>query len=304
VRWARVDWDERELQIIRRYARGVVHGRYGSALAAARVCKPELDRVRPSAYCRPPKTVHDRLLREAHAMGMPRLPGRWTHAENQVLGRHVRALFEGRYRYVHEAAEACSRELRKLYHGHAKRAGGRFGETLPRSTAAVIGVLTQRLGRISLPRYRARLTKAETKLVRKHALAVARGRYPNWLEAAKACRAESMKLYARAPGSIPAALRKADGRSLHTVHTRILDVAHRLGLRGPRRVLWTPVELKVCAGWVRWHDRHRGARRRRHVFSEAVAGLQEDLEKLGHVRSHRACSHQLVRERRRMYGSA
>ena len=298
--WRGVDWGESELRAIRRYARAAVAGRFPSVMDAAKACLREFGRLSGTRHTDNPgrgalgprrslKGLHDRMLMEAHTLGWPRAFGPWTVAEEAVFKRHLNGLLTGSYQCVHEAAHVCACELAEL----SKR---RPAVVHPRSVVSLLSRLQQEAKRTAVPRFRSHMTEKEDGLVEQYARAVDRGEYDSWKAAAKACRDEMMGLSLTAVRRRGLCTRGIAGHSLHTIHTRMLDISRSLMLRGPRRVLWTEPELRRCASWVRWFDRHRAGRRRMRIFSEAAVGLQEELDVLGSSRTLGAC-------RRRLYKS-
>jgi hypothetical protein len=238
------------------------------------------------------------MLQEAHALGWPGVFGAWSAAEKAVLKRYLNGLLGGRYRYVHEAAHACARELEELSRRPGRGARDHSGAVHPRSVATLLGRLQQEAKRTSVPRFRSQMTTKESALVEEYAREVDRGHYDTWKAAAKAC-ADELRRTAETAARIRGwRVPKIAGHSLRTIHARILDISRRLKLRGPRRVLWTEPELRRCASWIRWLDRHRAGRRRMRIFTEAASGLQEELQRMGCDRTLNACKHRLVRSQR------
>lgn len=307
LRWPGLEWSARELSLVRRHALALMHGRFRSAAAAARACHRELVRFYARTgvggsgrltgpHCRALKSVHEQMLREAHALGRPRMQVKWSPQESRIVDRHIRALLEGRYRYVHEAVAACVAETRAL---HDRGVAG----ILPRPAAGVKRVIVERLRSLRLPRYRGRLIAVEESTVERYARAVDQGRYQTWKQAARACLNElKSKADARARRG-PIKVNRVADRNLQTVHVRILGVAHRLGLRGPRRVLWTPAETRVCREWARWYGRNRRVRRLPMLLAAAM-GLQEDLSMMGSNRGLGACRKRVWLEWLRVLGVA
>jgi len=298
--WPRIWWSPTELSVVRRYARAVVRGKYPSARAAVPDCQRALARLerlvgrraqwRP-AVSRPDYSVEDQMRQAAHALGWSRQRYAWSPAEDRVLLRHVRWLFEGRFRDAPEAAAACKRALERLL-------------SSSRTAYGILLRLKTEAARVHLPRRFSPLSPAALETVVRYARAASRGEYPGWKEAARACRVELRKSAAAEARRSSVPVRRVVGQSLHTIYTQVLDAAHRLKLPGPRRVLWTPTELRVCASWVRWYDRHRIAPLRRGFWKATVDGLQEELENLGSRRSFGACEYQLRKVRRRLHGMA
>jgi len=296
IRWPGVDWNERELEVIRRFARAVATGRQPSGAAAARACLLELGRLGRSSHRRPFKSLHETLMEEAHRQGVMRAAGPWTPAELRVIRRYVRALVAGRFRYVHEAALPCTREL-----------GAMRGRTGPgrrelRTRLAVKCKLQSECKLLGAPRFRSCLTREESGVVERYARAVDRGEFSRWKDAAEACRDELTRAALVASRRRGVEVHEVTAYNLHTIHVYMLDLSRKLALRGPRRILWTEPELRRCASWARWLERHPTRRRGMHAFSEAACGLQDELAEIGHSRSIMACRHRLYRDWRRLRG--
>ena len=81
-----------------------------------------------------------------------------------VLDRYVRALHEGRYKYVPLAAPDCLAELEPL-----RRQRPDAGLLLPRTLSWVTEMLYRRSKALGLPRFRNLLTPAEHRLVERYA---------------------------------------------------------------------------------------------------------------------------------------
>jgi hypothetical protein len=233
----------------------------------------------------------------AHALGWSQQRHDWAAWEIRVLRRFAGALIEGRFRDAPVAARACRQELVRLAR---KRHNGEFMP--PRTLGAVLPKIKDLVTRTGLARNRSKLARAELRTVERYARAVGRGEYDNWKDAARSCVAElNRKVNAAAVGS-PLRVRKAKGHSVHTIHARILDMAHLLKLRGPRRVLWTDAEERVCSAWMNWYDRHRTALRHRGVWTETISGMQAELENAGFRRSPAACDYKIRKMRMRAHG--
>ncbi len=258
-----------EVRIVSRYVRAYLAGRYPSMRAAAARCRREL--ARRSNQPRPFSGVYWMLCTTAQAMGLSRLTWPWTPAENRVLNRYLRRLFESRYQYPQEAARDCFREL-----------GG------SRSYKAVLYRLRTQAPRVGLPRYHSHLTTVEERFVERYALKVHHGILPHWLAAARQCLAAIQRRTARLARTGPLRLRRPPSHTLDTIHLAILKLAHRRGLRGPRNPHWTAVEDKMAANWVKWYDRYRTVRRLA-PLKQAGEGLHGELAEKGFQRSVSAC---------------
>jgi hypothetical protein len=221
----------------------------------------------------------------------------WTPEEEAIRDRYVAAIVEGQFRTTKHAATRCTAELLRLHRRMRKAAPDRYAGTLPRSCDAVLNELSDRARNLGLPRYANKWTVQETRAIERHARGVPSGRYKSWLEAARACHAELKKLHRRIRLGSPVALQALPERKLVEVHKHIIIVSHKLGLEGPRRVLWTAAENVVCDRWVSWYERHRRIRRFK-PLSEAVLGFQEELDQVGSARSLSSCRNQLFKRRR------
>jgi hypothetical protein len=308
LRWPGVHWSESEKRVLRRHARALLHGGRRTASSAVLACQRDLRKLplfdRAGIQQRPPDgrsqmTVCDHLRKMAHTLGWSQQRRNWDAWESGVLRRYAGALIEGRFRDAPSAARACERELERLA---SKRHNGE--QAPPRAFGAIMPRLRDLVTRTGLARSGSRLTRTELRTVERYARAVGRGEYGHWSDAARACVAElNRKVSAAAVGN-PLRVRKVKGHSVFTIHGRILDVAHGLKLPGPRRILWTDAEKRVCADWTKWYNRRRTALRRRGVWKETVFGMQEQLEAAGFRRSLAACDYKLRKMRMRAQGAA
>jgi len=123
------------------------------------------------------------------------------------------------------------------------------------------------------------------------------------LTAAKSCLAAIQRRYAHPLRLRPGGPQRLTSHSIHTIHTEILSLAHRLKLRGPRCIRWSVSEMKLLDGWVMWYGRYRRVLRLK-PMKQASEGLQEDLEKMGCNRRLSACRYQLTKRFRSVHGGA
>ena len=290
VRWASLEWSEEEKSLLLPFAQAYLRGDYPSVRATARACHralPARMRRRRSAV-----TVYHRLFQLARARGLPRLTRATDSGEAATLDRYVRALHGGRYRYVRDAAPDCLAELRRRRDGRDAR---------PRTLTWVELALHRRSAATGLPRYRNALTPTERRLLERYARMVDSGKLPDWLTAARECLAEIHRHYARPPRRGTGGPRRLSSHSIHTIHTKILDLAHRLNLRGPRCIRWSAEETKLLNGWLKWYARYKGVRRLT-PLKQASEGLREDLDKIGSTRTLGACRNRLLKHHRLMHG--
>ncbi len=269
-----------EVRVVRRYVRAYVAGRYPSMRVAAVACAREL--TRSARRPRPFYGVYWMLHSTAHAMGVPKLKDEWTPAENRVLNRYLRRLFEGRYRSSHEAARDCHRAM-----------GG------SRTYKAVRFAILTRATSSALPRWRGRFRSSEQRLVERYALKVHRGLLPDWLTAARQCSAGMQRLSQRLVGTGDIRPRCVTCHPLGSIHQSILRLAHKRALHGPRNPRWSATEEKIAAGWVRWYGRYRHVVRLK-PMQQAAEGLQSELADKGFQRTIGACKARISIKTREM----
>lgn len=152
----------------------------------------------------------------------------WTREEDHVVDRFARAIVSGRYRNVKEALPECQRELR------------RAAPAIRRTDVAVAWAVLCRAYDLGLPRRKHLWTDEELRLLERHALALARGKYPDIVTAAHR--------YKTACGRAGLAARHPD----NTISTRISVRAHALGYDSSRaNPLPGPEELRIITGFSR-----------------------------------------------------
>ena len=283
--WPGHSWTGEETRFVEPYVQACLRGDYPSPRAAALACYDALP-ARISTQ-RTFNSVYQLILKLARLRGLKRIKRPPDEREARVLDRYVRALHEGRYKYVPLAAPDCLAELLPL-----RRRRPDAGLLLPRTLSWVTEMLYRRSTALGLPRFRNLLTPAEHRLVERYARKVDRGELPDWLVAARECHAEIQRRYAHPLRHKPGGPRRLTSHSIYTIHDQIRGVAQRLKLRGPHCVRWSPQEMKLLRDWLRWFLRYRRVRRL-HPMKQASEGLQEDLAKLGSYRAASACQGQL-----------
>lgn len=315
VTWGGAKWNADEDAVVRRYARMLAAGRLPDAWVAARECRAALIRKAGGArsrrpgranvgrYVRSQTAVAGRIRRLAREAGWPCFVRPWRTEETVIRDRYVAALVAGRFGNAKQAAEKCTTELERLHRRMLKAAPGRYANTLPRTYSAVLRELNERARRLDLPRYGDKWRLQERRSIERHARGVPAGRYRTWMDAARACHAELRRLHRRIRRKSPISLSALPERSLADVHQHVIKLAHKLGLEGPRRILWTPAENRIVDASLRWYEGHRRVREYR-PLREAVIGLQEELDQMGSVRSLSACRCQLFKRRRFLQGAA
>jgi hypothetical protein len=282
--WIRTRWSAEDAVIVKRYARAVVMGEYENGPLAAEACAKEMARAhRRGMGSRPLQSVLGRIWVLTREMGSLKYP-RWQEAEERVCRRYIRLLFEGRYRCATDAAVACTAALVRLP-----------GTRKARSYEAVFSRVSRGVSKLGLPRYKGKSTAGELRLYDKYARKVAAGDYETAFIAARACRLEMGRIYARGIGQHNLGRTRLALRPVHGVYMGILNATTRLGLQFPKR-LWMPAEERIFKSWLRWYCRHRPVRRLQ-PLAQAAAGLNEDLAKAGFRRSVRSCRKRLVEAR-------
>jgi hypothetical protein len=296
VCWTKHSWTREEVRLVEPFVRAYLQGDYPSVRAAAQACYaglPKNVRARRASY-----SIYQLLFKLARQRGLRRFNRLPDERENKALDRYVCALHEGRYKYVRQAAPDCRAELERL-----RRHRPDAEEVRQRTLTWVGSTLAKRSAALGLPRYRNFLTPVERALLERFARRVDRGELRDWLTAARECLAEIRRRYAQPSRLRPGGPRRLTSHSIHTVHTEILDLAHRLNLRGPRCIRWSAEETKLLEGWLHWLSRYRHVKRL-HPMRQASEGLPEDLAKIGSNRTLSACRFRLTQYLNRRLGPA
>lgn len=298
--YAKARWSSDDEEVLRRYARGFVAGRYPSARQAAALCQREIEQrestdPRRGVLRRTRYGYYAKLLELARDMNLPYIHRAWTPAERRVLNQYARRLFAGTYRYTRDAAAECAVELVKVGR-HVRTPNSR--PRPPRSTQAVYHELTVIAAKSRLPRYKAHWTRPELDILERYARSTAQGKYRHWNEAAAAAMKELRELYVgKGTGIRPARLA---GHRASDAEQQIRVLARGLNLGGPRMRYWTRPEERILRKWVKvYHEGHRpGKRGPIRALSE---GLRDELRSAGFTRVLSACSYRLIEERRKVY---
>jgi len=100
-------WGSEEDEVIDRYVKAVVAGRYENATQAAAGCQREIAGCSPASANRTRRAIEKRICQRAARLGQPRPFIDWTAEEEAIVDRFSRYLVEGRYRRVADAVEPC-----------------------------------------------------------------------------------------------------------------------------------------------------------------------------------------------------
>jgi hypothetical protein len=288
--WRCTRWNPEDAAVAESYARAASKGGYATVQLAAEACAKELARKHGYlTWNKPLHTVVQRmyvLTRKARGLKYPR----WQEAEERICRRYLGLLFEGRYRCVDDAAVDCAAALARL-RGTPKR-----------GSQAILDRMSRGASRLGLPRYKGTSTAEELRLYDEYARKVAPGDYETAFIAARACRREMGRTYARGRGQNVHGRTRLALRPVRGVYMGILNATTRLGLQFPKR-LWMPAEERIFKSWLRWYCRHRPVRRLQ-PLAQAAAGLNEDLAKSGFRRSVRSCRKRLVEARHNLMEGA
>ena len=234
-------WLPQEDMVVDRQARALAAGRYPSMLAASRACSRLL--ASPASVRLSFESVRTRMRRRVKTLGLSLPSAKLTNGEARVVNRHIKALFEGRYRDAREAAEACQSELSRL---PGSQAGPRVRTLV--SVQRRIYERCRKAGRIGSHAY---WRPDDDAVVRRFSRALVRGRYPSIAAAARACRSELIRRHGRSlPGS-PYSYRRSPAALRARVHEK-----------APELMPWSRSELGVVDRYVRalFEGRYRFAR--------------------------------------------
>ncbi len=296
-----------EHAVYNRYARSLADGRYRNLAWAARDCLKALVRLRRqgSAMIHTPSrrlsAVSLQLSARAQKLGWSWVASRWRPEEREILDRHVRVLAGREHPLLEPIARDCFNELEALYRRRRAEEPASRLAYLPRTYRTILTYLlrwSREQGRTVLPEWSAQ----EDKIVGRFARALIEAKYADAPTAARACRVELARLRRQWRADDPARFKGTQPRSLPAVYSQLCKLAHGLNQRWPKTA-WTDAEVQVCRQWIRWYERHRGARRLK-TWDTVAEGMQEELERINSRRSLAACQARFSRELRRARGMA
>jgi hypothetical protein len=289
----RPGWSGLEDAVVLRFVRDFVSGRYRTVAEAARPCRKRLDRLHArhpekpwGALPRTRQATEQRICQLRLAAGDSWCSVDFLPREEAAISRFVRAVMDGRYRHIKQAAEDCWRELKRQADAVRLKEFGLTGTPAPRSLKALEGQLEMRTIALGRPLTARRWSPAEVKVadkwMRRYVAARWRGTGPSQPEAMGAMRRE---LEGR--GYAP---RPEEGyRGMF--EKRLQRTA--VGRSRPGRE-WTNVEMAAARRWAR---RCLAARQagREFLITEAARRLQVDLARQGIVRTIRGCEGMIER---------
>lgn len=291
-----------EEAVFRRYTQALVAGRCRDVGPTARECTAELARLRrrdPELRRSPPRSitaVTDSLRARTRALGWRWHDERWRPDEKRIMDRWVQRLSGPRPTRVRDAARICHTELTALHRSLCRR-NPALSRSYHQRTLKTVESYLARWSRAAGRAVELGWTRSEDKIVQRHAVVLLNGGYADAEAAGDACRAELQRTVWRRSAKGP---ESSGPRTLVATRQRLRDVAHSLGRRWPK-TSWTRAEMKVCRRWIRWYEKHRGIRRLS-PWDSAVAGIQEELERMDSRRSLSACGARFAKERRRLLG--
>jgi len=278
-----------ENRLLDRYVTAIERGRQPGIRAAARACLEDFERLRAGRPCMFPKklaTLQAYIWRRWRDRNQP-LVSQWSDDEDAVVDRYVKAVVAGRYENASQAAANCQSEIAVRSPGSKRR-----------TQRAIATRICQKAARLGRPRPYIDWTAEEEAIVTRFAQDLVAGRFGCVAEAVGPCRlalhSRGIRLGGRkglSPGTVA-------WRSAPAVRGRLHIRARELGRRWPSNRRWSAEERLLLNQWVKWYAKYRGVHRLR-PLTEAAIGLQDDLAKMGSVRTLGTCKGRLGEERRR-----
>jgi len=140
----RAPWTGQELQILERFSRAIVQGRYRSVRVAAPECRRAMNELAARRRARSGRRVirrsleaiRGKLFLRVKALFGPRFGAYWTPAEDRIVDHYARALVAGQFPTATAAGRACWQELSDYARGQRLKSPANFSSTNPRSLAA------------------------------------------------------------------------------------------------------------------------------------------------------------------------
>jgi len=280
-------WGALEDAVVMRFVRDFVSGRYRSVAEAAKVCRKRLDRLHArhpekpwGTFPRTWKACGQRIGQLRRAAGDSWVSVDFLPREEAAISRCVRAVMDGRYRHIKQAAQDCWRELKRQADAVRLREFGLTGTPAPRSLKAIESQLEMRtiaLGRpLTARRWSAAEVRIADKWMRRYVSARWRGAGPSQPEAMDAMRRE-LEGHGYAP-------RPEEGyRGMFEKRLQRTAVGRSRPGRG-----WTDSEMALARFWAR---KCLVARRagREFFITEAARRLRTELASKGIRRTDRGC---------------
>jgi hypothetical protein len=250
---ARYFWSEAEEEALEPHVRALARGRYRSASEAARAYLSEVSGL--SGPVRPYEGVKTHIFCLAKTKGFSWVGKYWSKPELAVFARYLRALEEGRYNLVTEAARDCEQELAQLRREHPDEPWAST-QRPPGAVCLKLGELARATGRRSRGR---RLSREEIRVVQRFVPAVVRGDYPTLRKAAADIRAEFEQR------------RRADPKHFgpRALHSILAELRPRVQKKG-----WTVTGSRLSRDERRLLDRYA-----RRLFKQKRPALHESARK-------------------------
>ncbi len=228
-------WSAAEEEALEPYLRALAAGQYRSASEAAKAYLAEASRL--PGPVRPYEGVKTHIFAAAKKHGLSWVGGYWSKPELAVFARYLRALENGRYKLVTEAARDCELELAQLHRDHPDEPWAST-QRPPGAVCLKLGEMAREAGRMARGR---KLSIREIRVVERYVPAVVRGAYPTLRKAAAAIQAEFERR------------RKTDPQ--HFAPRALTAILAELATRAKEKG-WTVEGSRLSKGELRLLDRH------------------------------------------------
>jgi len=285
--WSEPDghWSAQERTTARRYARGLLGGRYANAADATRACRQHFDRLRSGLHA--PKWLAARrqdlgiwiaITRAAHELGWS---GRecWTAESTALVDRLVHRVLAGSCPTLHQAALDYLRE--------ARRRRGQRGFLVHRTYRSVMWKMGERARLLGKEPEHVAWTPSEDRLLDRYIAQMAAGRLGTAGKTARAFLDDTERVRRERSGEWP---RRTFDAAMHRLRKR----TDFHGCETKRK--WSQEERRLGVKWSRSYSRRRQAGDF-YALGDAAEGLRQELLGLGLGRTHNSCLHLVLRSR-------
>jgi hypothetical protein len=232
-------WSADEQEVVDRFVRALVNGRYPRGQDAADACHREFARLRrlhPLVWRantpRTPQGIYMRVVEGARAAGRDSQRTRWTQPELVILDRHARALGGGRFRDARAAAASCHAEISRL-----------VPRPPTRVRTGVFAKLVLRARALGWCMDNTRWLPQERRLLEMYSRRAALDKTITVKAAARACHASIARLYDRFRAKHPSGSDGYVQRAYSTIHSYVERRAEEMGRRVDAG--WSPDEDAV-----------------------------------------------------------